>query len=98
MKATEALKSVEELANKGKKVSCPQSDLCPIRYDARSYRVALELTFRLSLGRHRASRHCRVGPQMTTFWLQAVAEAADGDAEPRFSPDLAVSPACQTTL
>jgi putative transposase len=42
MKATEALKSVQALANKGKKVSCPQSELCPIRYDARSYWVKLE--------------------------------------------------------
>ena len=42
MKATESLKSVQALRKKGKKVSCPQSDLCPIRYDARSYGVNLE--------------------------------------------------------
>jgi IS605 OrfB family transposase len=41
MKATEALKSVEELRTKKKKVSCPQSQLCPIRYDVRSYWVRL---------------------------------------------------------
>jgi putative transposase len=42
MKATEALKSVEERRKQGKRVSCPQSELCPIRYDARSYWVKLE--------------------------------------------------------
>jgi IS605 OrfB family transposase len=42
MKATEALKSVQERAKKGKPVSCPQSDLCPVRYDARSYWVMLK--------------------------------------------------------
>jgi Putative transposase DNA-binding domain len=42
MKATEALKSVEERHKQGKRVSCPQSELCPIRYDARSYWVKLE--------------------------------------------------------
>jgi putative transposase len=41
MKATEALKSVEERRKQDKRVSCPQSELCPIRYDARSYWVRL---------------------------------------------------------
>lgn len=41
VKATEALKSIHQLRQKGKKVSCPQSELCPIRYDARSYWVTL---------------------------------------------------------
>ena len=41
MKATEALKSVEKRIHQGRKASCPQSDLCPIRYDARSYWVKL---------------------------------------------------------
>jgi predicted transposase len=36
VKATEALKSVQERKKQGKSVSCPQSPLCPIRYDARS--------------------------------------------------------------
>ncbi len=40
-KATEALKSVAERKKQGKKISCPQSELCPIRYDARSYWVNL---------------------------------------------------------
>ncbi|MDX1935407.1 MAG: transposase [Capsulimonadales bacterium] len=40
-KATEALKSTEERRKQGKAVSCPQSTLCPIRYDARSYWVKL---------------------------------------------------------
>ena len=41
MKAAEALKCVAERRKQGKKVSCPQSPLCPIRYDARSYGVNL---------------------------------------------------------
>jgi hypothetical protein len=41
MKAAEALKSVAERKKQGKKISCPQSELCPIRYDARSYWVKL---------------------------------------------------------
>jgi len=41
MKATEALKSVEERHKQGRKVSCPHSLLCPIRYDARSYWITL---------------------------------------------------------
>jgi IS605 OrfB family transposase len=41
MKATEALKSVQERKKQGRSVSCPQSNLCPIRYDARSYWVRL---------------------------------------------------------
>ena len=36
MKAAEALKSVAERKKQGKKISCPQSELCAIRYDARS--------------------------------------------------------------
>ena len=39
VKATEAIASAMALAKKGKKVSGPQSKSCPIRYDARSYRV-----------------------------------------------------------
>ncbi|MCW3053539.1 MAG: ISSoc1, transposase [Chthonomonadales bacterium] len=42
MKAAEALKSVAERKKLGKKISCPHSELCPIRYDARSYGVKLE--------------------------------------------------------
>jgi predicted transposase len=42
MKATEALKSVQERKKQGRTVSCPHSDCCPIRYDARSYWVKLE--------------------------------------------------------
>ena len=45
MKATEALKSVEERHQQGKRASCPQSELCPIRYDARSYWVRLSEGF-----------------------------------------------------
>lgn len=41
MKATETLKSIEERRQRGRPVSCPQSDSCPIRYDARSYWVRL---------------------------------------------------------
>ncbi len=40
-KAVEALKSVEKRIHQGRKASCPQSELCPIRYDARSYWVKL---------------------------------------------------------
>ena len=39
VRATEALKSIFALKRKGRKVSCPHSDLPPIRYDACSYRV-----------------------------------------------------------
>ena len=39
VKATEAVASTMALAKKGKKVSGPKSKSCPIRYDARSYRV-----------------------------------------------------------
>ena len=39
VKATEAIASAMALAKKGKKVSGPKSKSCPIRYDARSYRV-----------------------------------------------------------
>ena len=39
MKATEALASVIAKKKKGKKVSCPQSKCCPIRYDDRSLTV-----------------------------------------------------------
>lgn len=42
VKATEAIASAMALAKKGKKVSGPQSKSCPIRYDARSYRVLRE--------------------------------------------------------
>lgn len=42
MKATEALKSVAERKKQGRSVTCPQSDLCPVRYDARSYWVRLK--------------------------------------------------------
>src|SRR5258708_7005943 len=38
-KATEALASVQARKKKGKKVSCPQSKCCPIRYDDRSLRA-----------------------------------------------------------
>jgi IS605 OrfB family transposase len=38
-KATEALASVQARKRKGKKVSCPQSKCCPIRYDDRSLTV-----------------------------------------------------------
>ena len=41
MKAAEALTSVEERHRRGRKIACPQSELCAIRYDARSYRVQL---------------------------------------------------------
>lgn len=39
MKATEALKAVKDRLKKKQTVSCPQSKLCSIRYDARSYNV-----------------------------------------------------------
>ena len=42
VKATEAIASALALAKKGKKVSGPKSGSCPIRYDARSYRVLRE--------------------------------------------------------
>ena len=42
VKATEALKAVEARRRRGKKVACPQSACCAIRYDARSYWVRLE--------------------------------------------------------
>ena len=42
MKATESLKSAQELKKQGRKVTCPQSEFCPIRYDARSYWVKLD--------------------------------------------------------
>lgn len=38
-KATEALASVQARKKKGKKVSCPQSKCCPIRYDDRSLTI-----------------------------------------------------------
>ncbi len=41
VKATEALKSVDERLKKGRNVGCPKSELCPVRYDARSYWVEL---------------------------------------------------------
>ena len=41
MKVAEALNSVEERRKQGRKVSCPQSDLCAIHYDARSYWITL---------------------------------------------------------
>ena len=42
MKATEALQSVEERRRQGRVASCPHSQLCPLRYDARSYGVNLQ--------------------------------------------------------
>lgn len=39
MKATEALKSAKDRLKKKQEVSCSQSRLCSIRYDARSYNV-----------------------------------------------------------
>ena len=42
MKAVEALKSGETRLSQRKKASCPQSSLCSIRYDARSYWAKLE--------------------------------------------------------
>jgi putative transposase len=41
VKATETLRSVEARRQRGKKVSCPRSARCVIRYDARSYWVKL---------------------------------------------------------
>src|SRR5579862_6551098 len=41
-KAAEALKSVQECKKQGRSVTCPQSDLCSVRYDARSYWVRRE--------------------------------------------------------
>lgn len=41
MKAAETLKSTKERQKRGYKVSCPQSECCSIRYDARSYWVRL---------------------------------------------------------
>lgn len=41
VKATETLRSVEARRKRGKKVSCPRSGGCAIRYDARSYWVKL---------------------------------------------------------
>ncbi len=41
VKATEALKSVDERLKQGRKAGCPTSQLCPVRYDARSYWVKL---------------------------------------------------------
>jgi putative transposase len=43
VKAVEALKSTRALIRKGKKASLPQSDSCPIRYDARSTTINLAL-------------------------------------------------------
>ena len=37
VKATEALKSVDERLKQGRKAGRPTSELCPVRYDARSY-------------------------------------------------------------
>ena len=37
VKATEALKSVQDRIKKGRKATCPESKQCPIRLDARSY-------------------------------------------------------------
>jgi transposase len=42
MKATETLKSVKEITNKGKKGSLPQSKQTSIRYDVNSYTLFLE--------------------------------------------------------
>jgi putative transposase len=42
VKALEALKSTDERRKQGRKVSCPTSNICPARYDARSYWVKLE--------------------------------------------------------
>jgi IS605 OrfB family transposase len=41
VKAVEALKGANEIFKRGRKASCPASDLCPVRYDARSYWVNL---------------------------------------------------------
>jgi putative transposase len=41
VKATEALKSVDALLKHGRKAGRPISELCPVRYDARSYWVKL---------------------------------------------------------
>lgn len=41
VKATEALKSVDARLKQGRKAGCPTSELCPVRYDARSYWVKL---------------------------------------------------------
>lgn len=41
VKATEALKSVDALLKQGRKAGKPTSELCPVRYDARSYWVKL---------------------------------------------------------
>ena len=42
MKATETLASARDRQRKGKKVSCPHSECCPIRYDQRSYSIWFE--------------------------------------------------------
>lgn len=43
VRATEAIKSAFALRKKGRKVSCPTSQSVPIRYDARSYRMRLDI-------------------------------------------------------
>lgn len=42
MRATESLKAVYTFRKQGRKVKCPQSQLCSVRYDARSYSMNLE--------------------------------------------------------
>jgi putative transposase len=42
VKAAEVLRSAEERRKQGRPVSCPQSPLCSLRYDARSYWVKLD--------------------------------------------------------
>lgn len=42
MKATEALKSAKDRLKKKQKVSCSQSRLCAVRYDAKSYNVLFD--------------------------------------------------------
>jgi len=44
-KATESLKSVQEIIKKGKKATCPQSKQASIRYDANSYSLWLNKKF-----------------------------------------------------
>jgi IS605 OrfB family transposase len=41
VRATEALKSARARQEKGKRVSCPHSECCPVRYDQRSYSLRL---------------------------------------------------------
>jgi IS605 OrfB family transposase len=77
VKATEALKSARDREKKKKRVSCPGSALCAIRYDQRSYAVSLvrrEVSLASVAGRIRLGFHVDAHLERYLSWRPTSAD------------------------